>query len=126
MIETLKPNQVFVFGSNTSGNHAGGAARQALESFGAVYGQDSGLQGQSYAIPTLDENFEKLPLEEIRIHLEWFKAFAQNNDKKEFLLTKIGCGIASFEISEIAPLCSNMPSNVVLPKEFIDFLNRKV
>lgn len=46
-ITTLKENQIFVFGSNANGNHAGGAARQAVENFGAIMGQAEGLQGQS-------------------------------------------------------------------------------
>lgn len=48
-IQELKENQVFVFGSNMNGNHAGGAARLAVEKFGAIMGQAEGLQGQSYA-----------------------------------------------------------------------------
>lgn len=37
-ITELKPNEVFVFGSNLAGAHAGGAARIAMERFGAVWG----------------------------------------------------------------------------------------
>lgn len=49
-IQELKENQIFVFGSNMNGNHAGGAARLAVEKFGAIMGQAEGIQGQSYAI----------------------------------------------------------------------------
>jgi hypothetical protein len=59
-IASLQENEIFVFGSNMNGNHAGGAARMAVEKFGAIEGQASGLQGQSFAIPTLDENMQKL------------------------------------------------------------------
>ena len=52
-IESLGPDEVFVFGSNLQGIHAGGAARVALEKFGAVMGQGVGIQGQAYAIPTM-------------------------------------------------------------------------
>lgn len=62
-IESLNEKEVFVFGSNMNGNHAGGAARTAVEKFGAVMGQAEGLQGQSYAIPTLDENMDKVDAE---------------------------------------------------------------
>ena len=34
-ISKLKQNEVFVFGSNKAGNHVGGAARVAVEKFGA-------------------------------------------------------------------------------------------
>ncbi len=52
-ITELKPNQIFVFGSNVDGLHYGGAAKQAME-FGAEFGNPVGLQGQTYAIPTID------------------------------------------------------------------------
>lgn len=42
-IQELTENQIFVFGSNMNGNHAGGAARLAVEKFGAVMGQAEGM-----------------------------------------------------------------------------------
>lgn len=52
----IKPEKdvIFVFGSNTQGRHGKGAAKVALDKFGAIYGQSSGLQGDSYAIVTKD------------------------------------------------------------------------
>ena len=38
-ITELKANEIFVFGSNLAGAHAGGAARIAMEKFGAVWGK---------------------------------------------------------------------------------------
>lgn len=35
----LDKDEIFVFGSNLAGNHAGGAARTAYKHFGAVMGQ---------------------------------------------------------------------------------------
>ena len=52
-IDTLKPGEIFVFGSNSAGAHGGGAARFAYERFGAVWGHSEGLQGQSYGIDTM-------------------------------------------------------------------------
>ena len=52
-IDSLKENEIFVFGSNLAGMHGGGAARIARLHFGAVMGKGVGLQGQSYAIPTM-------------------------------------------------------------------------
>ena len=54
MITSLAKNHIFVFGSNLAGRHAGGAAKQAAESFGAEEGIGEGLTGQAYAFPTLD------------------------------------------------------------------------
>lgn len=53
-ITELKENEIFVFSSNKAGNHAAGAAKLAVEKFGAVMGEAEGLQGQSYAIPILE------------------------------------------------------------------------
>ena len=120
MIEKLKDNQVFVFGSNANGHHAGGAARQALEKFGARWGQAKGLQGQSYGIVTLDEAMRKVPLSYIRLQLVQLAEFAANNPEKEFLLTAIGCGIAGFDVREIRAEVLDIwwPDNVVLPEDF--------
>lgn len=113
MITTLKENQVFVFGSNLAGNHAGGAARQALESFGAVQGRGVGMEGRSYAIPTLGYNMEKLPLEDIKFSLEALVVCAKIMPEKEFLLTAIGQGIAGFSKKEIDSIMPTLPNNVI-------------
>ena len=52
-INHLESNEVFVFGSNARGLHYGGAARAAVEKFGAIMGQGHGLQGKSYAINSM-------------------------------------------------------------------------
>ena len=52
-VRTLAENEIFVFGSNLQGMHGGGAARAAYDNFGAIWGQGVGLQGKSYAIPTM-------------------------------------------------------------------------
>ena len=112
-ITHLKPNEVFVFGSNLAGHHGGGAARIALERFGAIYGQGVGLQGQSYAIPTMQGGVET-----IKPYVDEFISFAQNHPDLTFLVTRIGCGIAGFDDSEIAPLFADahLVPNIVLPK----------
>ena len=119
-IRELKENQIFVFGSNMNGNHSGGAARLAVEKFGAIMGQAEGLQGKSYAIPTLDKDMEKVTEEELVVALGNFKHYAKEHPEKEFLLTKIGCGIAGFNANYMAymVLRANLPSNVTLPVEF--------
>lgn len=120
-IETLNENQVFVFGSNENGYHAGGAARQALDRFGAVWGKAKGLQGQSYAIVTLDEDMRQVPPSYILEQLTELNEFAGRNPDKEFLMTLIGCGIAGFWVEDIRDLCRlvRWHSNVKLPEEFV-------
>lgn len=46
-INRLASNEVFVFGSNAQGHHYAGAAKVAVEKFGAIMGQGHGLQGKS-------------------------------------------------------------------------------
>ncbi|WP_373134494.1 A1S_2505 family phage non-structural protein [Phocaeicola plebeius] len=119
LIEELKLNEVFVFGSNLAGRHNGGAARTARKKFGAIQGQGVGLQGQSYAIPTMHGG-----VEDIQPYVDEFISFAKNNNNLHFYVTKIGCGIAGFKIDEIAPLfskCIDM-NNVSLPIEFINYI----
>ncbi|WP_111719685.1 hypothetical protein [Homoserinimonas sp. OAct 916] len=112
MITELSPGEVFVFGSNASGQHGAGAARTAYERFGAVWGEGHGLHGQSYAIDTMSG------FETIRDEVLTFLEFAVKHPDLRFLVTKIGCGIAGFTPDQIAPLFAHAPSNVVLPDEF--------
>ena len=119
MIRALAPNEVFVFGSNLGGFHAGGAARAAHNLFGAVWGQGVGLQGQSYAIPTMQGGVET-----IKPYVDQFIEFARSKPELYFYVTRIGCGIAGFVDEDIAPLFREALSldNVALPKTFHDIL----
>ena len=118
-ITELKDNQIFVFGSNLSGSHGGGAARLAYERFGAVWGQGVGLQGQSYAIPTMQGGVET-----IKPYVDEFIRFAKNHPELKFLVTKIGCGIAGFNAQEIAPLFKDAKNieNISLPEDFWEII----
>ena len=118
-ITELKPNEIFVFGSNLAGAHGGGAARLAYERFGAVLGQGVGLQGQSYAIPTMQGGVET-----IKPYVDEFITFSQSRLDLKFYVTQIGCGIAGFKVAEIAPLFQDAIDvvNVILPKEFVDVI----
>ena len=116
-ITELKQNEIFVFGSNLAGAHGGGAARLAYERFGAVWGQGVGLQGQSYAIPTMQGGVET-----IKPYVDEFIEFAKVHPELKFLVTRIGCGIAGFRDEEIAPLFTDAieVENVILPKKFVE------
>lgn len=112
-IEELQPNEIFVFGSNLKGMHGGGAAYIAFRKFGAVMGQGVGLQGRSYAIPTMQGGVET-----IKPYVDDFIAFAKEHQDLTFLVTRIGCGIAGFTDSEISPLFASAhdEKNIVLPQ----------
>lgn len=122
-IISLKDNEIFVFGSNLSGFHGGGAAKLALDKFGAVYGNGSGLQGKSYAIPTKDFFIRRtLSLKEIEPYVFDFYNFAKNNKELTFLVTLIGCGLAGYTPKDIAYMFEKFLDleNVYLPKEFVN------
>ena len=111
-ITSLEPNEIFVFGSNLKGMHGGGAAYIAYRKFGAIMGQGVGLQGQSYAIPTMQGGVET-----IRPYVDEFIQFAKQHPELTFLVTRIGCGIAGFTDEEISPLFEEAHGveNIVLP-----------
>ena len=113
-ITKLAGNEVFVFGSNALGLHHGGAARVAVDKFGAVMGQGHGMQGKSYAINSMSGIPDMM--EDIKLFSEYAKA----HPDKHFLVTPIGCGIAGYRPEEIAPLfkdCKEL-NNVSLPAAF--------
>ncbi len=116
-IDKLEDNEVFVFGSNLEGMHGGGAARIAHKSFGAVWGQGVGIQGQSYGIPTMHGGVET-----ITPYVDEFIEFAKAHPELHFYVTRIGCGIAGFKDEEIAPLFTKAigMENVSLPKSFVE------
>lgn len=122
MIVQLQPDEIFVFGSNVNGAHAGGAARTALEKFGAIWGQGEGLQGQSYAIPTMEG------LDSMEAAINRFIEFAELHQEYKFLVTPIGCGIAGYSPIQIAPLFRHAVhlENVCLPESFGDVLGIKM
>lgn len=121
-ISELKENEIFVFGSNLAGSHGGGAAWLAFKRFGAVWGQGVGLQGQSYAIPTMQGGVET-----IKPYVDDFLNFAVQHPEYKFLVTRIGCGIAGFRPKEMAPLFAAAleMENVLLPEDFVEILRKK-
>ena len=121
-IDHLEENEIFVFGSNASGYHGGGAAAYAMRKFGAVWGKGEGLQGQSYAIPTMEG------IAEMSEAIKRFTSFAAEHSELRFLVTRVGCGVAGYSASQIAPLFKEcIPlENVALPSDFWDVLGLKM
>lgn len=125
-INKLKPNEVFVFGSNIMGRHGKGAAKDAMK-FGAKYGKGEGLHGQTYALPTKGEDLRKsLSLEEIEKSIDKFKECVEKNKGKKFLVTPVGCGLAGYDEKDIAPLfkCFINNNEVFLPNGFWEVLKK--
>lgn len=120
-IMELNPKEIFVFGSNLAGAHGGGAAWLAYNRFGAIWGQGTGLQGQSYGIPTMQGGVET-----IRPYVDEFISFAKTRPDLKFYVTQIGCGIAGFRVGEIAPLFQAAVDveNIILPQAFVEVISR--
>lgn len=115
MISSLTEKQIFVFGSNLAGSHGGGAARQAREQFGAEDGVGEGLTGQCYAFPTLDKELKQVPRFLLLLKVYLLYKCCEDNPDKEFLLTKVGTGIAGYKEEDMKGLFTNPPKNLVLP-----------
>jgi len=122
-IDSLNQFEVFVFGSNLSGRHGLGAAKTAMK-WGAVYGQAEGFAGQTYAIPTVNATItDKLCVEEIKVYVDRFINFAKQYHHQRFLVTEIGCGLAGWDVADIAPLFKEAIAvqNIYLPKRFWEY-----
>ena len=109
----LEPMEFFVFGSNIQGEHVGGAALFAVNNFKAVNGQGFGIQGNAYAIPTCirlwDNKCNRYTkpfdnVNQIKPFVDAFISDAKRFHYSTFFVTKIGCGIAGFKVSEVAEL----------------------
>ena len=121
-ITSLRQEEIFVFGSNLQGKHCSGAAKIALEKFGAKIGVGFGKQGQSYAIPTMQGS-----LKSIEVFVHAFLLFVKNNQNKRFFVTPIGCGIAGYTAKEIAPFFIDATefANVFLPQSFWEVIEKQ-
>lgn len=117
-ITELAKNEIFVFGSNIQGMHGGGAAWYANKHFGAEWGVGEGLTGRTYALPTMEGKAS------LAHAVKNFIACAKKHPELTFLVTAVGCGIAGYKPSEVAPLFAEAVSmeNVYLPQVFVDVL----
>ena len=113
-ITDLDSNEIFVFGSNKSGLHLGGAAEFALENFGAKMGVEEGLTGQCYALPTMEG------INSFKEAVDKFEECVKEHPELKFLVTEVGCGIAGYTPEEVAPLFKKISTypNVSLPISF--------
>lgn len=117
------PGQVFVFGSNLSGFHGGGAARAAHQLYGAGWGEAEGMTGNSYAIPTVQEHIAgPLSIDQIAVAVGQFIEFAQANPSTDFFVTRVGCGLAGHRDQDIAPMFSGSPDNCSLPDTWAQYI----
>ena len=116
-----KPNEVFVFGSNLSGIHGAGAAKQAIM-YGATFGVGVGFMGNTYAIPTKDFKVDTLPLTNIAFFVKLFVQASLNTPHIQYFITAVGCGLAGYKHSDIAPMFADCEDNCSFPDSWKEFL----
>lgn len=117
-------NHIFVFGSNRRGIHGAGAALYAKQHYGAIKGVFIGRAGDSYAIPTKDEQFRTLSLTTIGNSVNFLgnivrgKNSARENRSSTmnipphiYIITRIGCGLAGYRDEDIAPMFIDYPTS---------------
>ena len=109
---------VFVFGSNWGGIHGAGAAKTALDHWGAILKVGQGRQGMAYGIPTKDRLLRPLPLADIEKGVHEFKEYARQHPELTFLVTRVGCGLAGYSDSQIHPFFEDSPDNCVMPDDY--------
>jgi len=113
LCESALMADIFVFGSNLAGRHGAGAAATAKLMYGAKPGNGVGMAGRSYAIPTKSYAIKTLPLHVIQGFVTGFLEHARATPENLYVVTRIGCGLAGYKDSEIAPMFTGAPSNCV-------------
>jgi hypothetical protein len=133
-IKNIKPNQIFVFGSNNQGRHGKGSALFARLRCGAIYGQASGLQGNSYAIitkdltkkihPSISKDFIIKQIKELYEYAE-----SENGLKFLFIVAYSGTGdnLNNYSCQEMADMFStfSIPKNMIFEYDFYKLMNHK-
>lgn len=122
-------NTIFVFGSNPEGRHGLGAAKVAIEKFGAIYGQGEGLQGNSYALPTKDlrlSDNQSLQPSKIVENIKRLYECARENPDKDFKIayrnteSKSLNGYTGIEMIAMFIYSGPIPSNIWVSEEWWD------
>ena len=116
-IFSLRPNQIFVFGTDKWGSQKYGAAGTAAKKFGAQPGIIEGATGFCYALPT-----KGFTITDLRNAVLRFKEYVDKNPQQTYLITPVGCGHAGFNVDEVSALFQDLVTykNVMLPKVFIE------
>lgn len=115
-IFSLRPNQIFVFGTDIRGTQKYGAAGIAAKRFGAQVGVIDGPTGRCYALPT--KGFTEFELSQA---VKRFKQYVLTHSRYTYLVTAVGCGHAGFEVPNVAKMFKEFLglNNVMLPEQFI-------
>lgn len=121
-----QPGQVYVFATNTLGQHTGGDAQTAHKKYGAPWGKAKGRHGSSYGIATRQHvaghGFVTLALGAIESQVLQFIGHATTCPNTEFFVNRIAAGEKGYPASDIAPMFRDAPANVILPPEWVQII----
>lgn len=126
LINKIKGDQIFVFGSNPEGRHGKGAALWARQHAGAIYGIGYGRQGRSYAIVTKDlrkKIHPSISREHIIEQIVTLYEYANKNEELEFLIAYSGTGTnlngySNQDMADMFREAGDIPNNMVFEVEF--------
>lgn len=110
-----------VFGSNLQGIHGAGAAAYARKHYGAQLGHGDGVTGRAYAIPTKLTPATRRALRDIAKSIYQFKEYARQHPHDEFLVTRVGCGLAGYTDVQIAQWFTGSPDNCTFDPKWTQF-----
>lgn len=125
--DTLVSKVIFVYGANRQGRHGKGSALEAKLRHGAKQGT-VGFCGSSYGICTKATPYQTLSLKEIEEEVNCFVAFVIEHPELTFNIVRVGCGLAGYKDSEIAPLFLPLAEkeNCVFDPIWIDIFKGKI
>ena len=133
---TPDDNTIFVFGSNPEGRHGDGAAKAAVDKFGAKYGQGEGLQGNAYALPTKDlrvkenNSLRSISSAQITENIKKLYEVAKQHPNKQFKVAYTNKldeatrnGYTGREMIKMFKDAGPIPINVIFSKVWTDHWN---
>ncbi len=135
-VEELKPDQIFVFGSNPVGIQGGGSALFAVKKGWCLPYEkmDNCLSksGKSWGLVTISypgKKKSKSP-DEIKLNIKKLYDFALNNPDKEFLIAYTGIDNYNrngYSNNELAKMFASIeiPNNIVFEEDFCSLISPK-
>ena len=127
-LDSLPPNGILVFGSNTQGRHGKGTALLAKTKYSAIQGKPIGLQGKSYGIVTKDltkKTHPSMPTKYILLQIKKLYEFAETHPNLDFYIPYLADtqNLNNYTPSQMADMFSDpsvgpIPSNIVFEQGF--------
>ncbi|MCP5199666.1 MAG: hypothetical protein H6977_06625 [Gammaproteobacteria bacterium] len=115
---------VWVYESDVSGTLVGSVAGLAASHHGAEPGNPGRLVGNSYALPTRDEQGALLSMTDLGAHVRRFHECAAAEPGRQFRIMPGTRSKSESEHELFAGLFRTVPGNVILPGRMLEFLGR--